>query len=129
MIGIFILWSICFFLGKVWKDSCLDIPGVVSYAARYSAYNNIEHLWSPLSKRLSSVILPSILEGDSEEPNKQDLRLRSGERKSQVFDNAMNLVTGKYWLNIKFNGSEITTPYKPCKRTEYPYNDYNNHPI
>ena len=25
----------------------------------------------------------------------------------------------------KFHGSEITTTYKPCKRTEHPYNDYN----
>ena len=121
---------IMFFLGKVWKDSCLDIMGVVSYAARYSVYNNIEHLWIPLSKSLSSVsssvILPSILEGDSEEQNKQVLEIEERrEKESQVFDNAMNLVTGKYWLNKKFNGSEITTTYKPCKRTEYPYNDYN----
>ena len=70
---------------------------MVSYAARYSAYNNIEHLWSPLSKSLSSVILPSILEGDSEEPNKQSLEIEERrEKESQVFDNAMNLVTGKY---------------------------------
>ena len=99
-----------FFLGKVWKDSCLDILGVVSYAARHSAYNHVEHLWSPLSKSLSSVILPSILEGDSEEPNKQALEIEERrEKESRVFDNAMNLVTGKYWLNKKFNGSEITT--------------------
>ena len=113
------------FFWKIWKDSCHDILGVVSYAARYSAYNNVEHLWSPLSKSLSSVILPSILEGDSEEPNKQALEIEERrEKESQVFDNAMNLVTGKYWLNKKFNGSEIATRYKPCKYTEYPYNDY-----
>lgn len=44
---------------------------VLSYAARYSAYNNIEHLWSPVSKKLNIVILPSILEGDEQEPHKQ----------------------------------------------------------
>ena len=55
------------------------------------------------SKSLSSVILPSILEGDSEEPNKQALEIeKRREKESQVFDNAMNLVTGKYWLNKKF---------------------------
>ena len=54
--------------------------GFVSYAARFSAYNtarfsaynNIEHLWSPMSKLLSTVILLSRLEGNEEEPSKQN---------------------------------------------------------
>ena len=54
----------------------------MSYAANYSAYNDIEHLLSPMSKKLSSVILPSILEGDDKEPIKQtDLTNEEGQKK------------------------------------------------
>ena len=70
-------------MARVWKNSGLDILGVVRYAAKYSAYNNIEHLWSPLSKSLSLVLLPSILEGDSGEPNKQGLEPEKG-RENEV---------------------------------------------
>ena len=56
---------------RLWRDSGLDILGIVSYAAKYSAYNNIEHTWSPMSRRLSSVVLPSVLEGEEEPPYKQ----------------------------------------------------------
>ena len=56
---------------RMWRDSGLDMLGLVSYAAKYSAYNNVEHLWSPMSRKLASVILPSILEGESEPPCKQ----------------------------------------------------------
>ena len=48
---------------RVFKDSKLDVLGIISYAAKYSAFNNIEHLWSPMSKKLSSVILRSVLDG------------------------------------------------------------------
>jgi len=58
------------YLCRLWKYTNLDVLGIVSYAARFSAYNNIEHLWSPLSKRLCSVVLPSILHGDDREPYK-----------------------------------------------------------
>ena len=56
------------YLCRLWKDLGLDILGIVSYAAKYSAYNEIEHLWSPMSKKLSSVILSSVLEGDDVAP-------------------------------------------------------------
>ena len=60
-----------FLFARLWKDSGLDVLGIVSYAARYSAYNNIEHSWSHVSRLLSSVVLPSVLEEDKEPPSKQ----------------------------------------------------------
>ena len=46
----------------------LDMLDVCSYAARYSAYNPIEHLWSPLSKKLSGVQFSAKANGDSKPP-------------------------------------------------------------
>ena len=73
----FIINSI--YLCRLWKDSGSDILGVLNYAAKYSAYNNIQHLWAPLSKK-PSVILPSVLEEDDEEPCQQ-----SGLSPSEVY--------------------------------------------
>ena len=70
------------YLSRLWKDTGLDLLCIVSYAAKYSAYNNIEHLWSPISKKLCSVVLPSILEGDEKEPCKMS-HLTPEERKEK----------------------------------------------
>ena len=53
---------------RLWRDANLDFLLLQSHAARYSAYNNIEHLWSPVSKRFTSAILPAILNGDNTAP-------------------------------------------------------------
>ena len=115
-----------FYLHRLWKDSNLDVLAILSYAAKYSAYNNIEHLWSPMSRHLCSVILPSILEGDEKEPYKQT-DIPETERKEKegiMFDNAMSLIENQYWSGVQFNGNKITPEYKSCAAVNTPYNDY-----
>ena len=41
------------------------------YAARYLAHNNMERIRSLMKRRLASVILPYVLEGDIDPPYKQ----------------------------------------------------------
>ena len=125
-------WSVrsvnSIYLCWLWKDLGLDILGIVSYAAKYSAYNQIEHLWSPMSKKLSSVILPSVLEGDNVAPCLRK-ELETEERRlkeAKVFDNAMTLVRDKYWKDATFNGSKITTLVKKSLEEENPYRDYDH---
>ena len=57
-----------FFYTQLWRDYNLDIFVVTSFAARYSTYNPIKHLWSPLSKRLNSVKFESVDDGDEHPP-------------------------------------------------------------
>ena len=64
---------------RLWRGSGLDILGILSYAAKYSAYNNIEHTWCPMSRRLSSEVLPFVLEGE-EEPSCKQADLTNDER-------------------------------------------------
>ena len=40
---------------RLFKKLDADILGVMTYAARYLAFNPIEHCWSPLSDKLSGV--------------------------------------------------------------------------
>ena len=82
---------------------------MVSYAAKYSAYYQIEHLWSPMSKKLSSVILPSILEGEDNPPYLQP-ELQQDELKLKedvVFDNAMMLIRDKYWKDASLMAAKL----------------------
>ncbi len=54
---------------RMWRDSKLDILLLMSNAAQFSAYNNIEHLWSPVSNKLTGLVLPAVLEGDDKAPS------------------------------------------------------------
>ena len=110
---------------RLWKRTKLDVLGIVSYAARFSAYNNIEHTWAPMSKKLTSVILPSVLPGDEAEPYKLDISHDEIQQKeAELFDNAMKLITDKYWSEAEFNGSEVTALMEPSLLDSYPYNDF-----
>ena len=64
-----VLNSIYFY--RLFKRLDLDFLSVFTYAARYSAFNYIEHLWAPLSDKLSSVVLSSKLPGESRPPAQQ----------------------------------------------------------
>ena len=44
--------------GRLWKDLGLDFLLMATHAPGDSAYNEIEHAWSPLSRLLAGVILP-----------------------------------------------------------------------
>ena len=56
------------FVFRLWKVCNLDMLCITSFAARYSAYNPIEHLWAPLSKKLCSVRLSPVAEVDEKAP-------------------------------------------------------------
>ena len=102
-----------FYMHRLWKDSGLDILGIISYAASWSVYNNNQHLWSSVSKRLCSVILRSILEGDDKPPCK-----------ITDIDTAIHVVVSNYWNDLTFNGNAVTTSFKKCLDNEEPYAGY-----
>ena len=111
------------YLCHLWRDSGLDILGVVSYAAKYSAYNQIEHLWSPMSKKLSSVILSSVLEGE-DSPLYLQSDLSTDEfklKEAAVFDKAMMLIKDVYWKNAMFNETKVTTIVKQSLAQRNPH--------
>ena len=52
-------------LCKYWHNEELDLLIVTSYATGFFDYNSIEHLWSPVSKKLTGVKANPCAEGDS----------------------------------------------------------------
>ena len=92
---------------RLWRDSGLDILGIVSYAAKYSAYNNIEQTWSPMSRQLSSVVLLSGLEGEEEPPCKQ-ADLTNNERVAKE-------VKCRYYNNLHFDLTLLLVVYFASK--------------
>ena len=71
------------FYYRLFKRLNLDFMTVCTYAARYSAFNPIEHFWSPTSNKLSGVMFKSKLDGEDKSPvlqsglSKDDLRERN----------------------------------------------------
>ena len=68
MVALTGLLLLCLFCFRLWRDAGLDMRIVCSYAARYLAYNSIEHLWSLMSKKLSGVQFSSRAGGDTKPP-------------------------------------------------------------
>lgn len=79
---------------------------VTSFAARYSAFIPIEHLWSVLSKKLASVQLSAIATSDDKAPyyisGITDEQRKAKE--SQVFDDAIEEIADVHWNNAVFDG-------------------------
>lgn len=94
---------------RLWKACSLDMLCITSFAARYSAYNPIEHLWSVLSKKLESVQLFAIATSDDKAPyyisGITDEQRKAKE--SQVFDGAIEEITDVHWNNAVFDGFPI----------------------
>ena len=105
----------------------LDMLSVLTYAARYSAFNPIEHLRSPLSNALAGVIQPSCVPGESLPPAKQSTKTQTPEeRRSKekiVFDNAMSTCSA-HWKNITFDNFPINVHIVKCNQDELLFNDY-----
>ena len=93
------------------------MPSVLTYAARYSARNPIEHLWSPLSNALAGVILPSCVPGESLPPAKQSTKMQTPEesrsKEKIVFDNAMSTCSA-HWKYMTFDNFPINVHIVKC---------------
>lgn len=93
-------------LMRLWRDCNLDMLVICSYAARFSAYNHIEHLWSPMSKLLTSVTLPANIPGEDKAPCQQKLPKETIKAKEvQVFDREISQVCEVHWKDATFDGS------------------------
>ena len=66
---------------ELWKESKLDFLTVTSNAAGLSAFNPIEHLWSPLSNCLTSVTLNGCMDR-KEIPTYLDTKLDNQEKEN-----------------------------------------------
>lgn len=114
------------FFFRLWRDAGLDMLDVCSYAARYSAYNPIEHLWSPLSKKLSGVQFSSKAYGDTKPPcqisglTAQEQR----QKESEVFDRAIFDLCTVHWANVTFDGYPVTPVHVKCLNQSETYNDH-----
>ena len=103
----------------------MDILLVLTYAARYSAFNPIEHLWSPLSNALAGVVLSSCVPDESLPPAKQSTKTQTPEeRRSKekiVFDNAMSTCSS-HWKNMTFDNFPINVHIVKCNQDKLLFN-------
>lgn len=123
------LCNLLYFM-RVWRDTGLDMLLLCSFAARHSAYNPIEHLWSPLSKHLAGVILPAKLPGEDKAPCQQRLtEAEQRQKEAKVFDNAMGEICDDFWKGHTFDGFPVSAQAIPCipdEDDESLYSDYND---
>ena len=104
------------FYMRLWRDNNLDVLVVTSFAARFSAFSPIEHLWSPLSKKLNGVTFSPVAPGDSKPPC-QISGISNSERsrkEGEVFDRAIHQLCNTYWADTIFDGYQVVVRSIPC---------------
>ena len=118
-----VLSSIYFFC--LFKELNLDLLSVSIYAARYSAFNPIEHLWSTLSNKLAGVVLLSKLGGECQPRSQQSgLSKETVPQKEKVLSNKAieNVLT--HWKNKKFDDFDVNTSAIPCAEAKNRWDYY-----
>lgn len=111
------------YFGRLWRDCQLDFLLMGSHAPGDSAYNRIEHAWSPLSARVAGVTLPIHLPGE-EPPWKQNLCGEDLRKKEEeVFDHALQQLNG-YWNEKLYNSFPVSASHIPCAAVPSPYNTH-----
>ncbi|KAJ8030579.1 hypothetical protein HOLleu_27035 [Holothuria leucospilota] len=63
--------TVLLFLSRLSRQRKLEVLCMTLYGPGQSAFNPIEHLWAPLSKKLACVSLPATLPGEKQPPSKQ----------------------------------------------------------
>jgi hypothetical protein len=111
-------------LGRLWRDTGLDVLQVCHYAPGDSAQNPIEHQWAPRSRNLVGVFLKSRLEGEDKPPSEQSGMTSAmvTEKEVQVYDAAIDNLNS-YWNGQMFDGFPVVSKAVPCQNADVIYND------
>ena len=114
------------FYYRLFKKLDADILDVMTYAARYSAFNPIEHLWAPLSNRLSGVVFSQTIEGETGAPAQQSSLDEASliEKERVVFDTAMKNIRDDHWNDFEFDNFEMNLDIVECNHDQLLFNDY-----
>ena len=114
------------FLFRLFRSLHLDFLSVFTYAARYSAFNCVEHLWAPLSNKLASIVFSPIYPGDKNPPIRQrNLSTEERENKERyIFDTAMERLSTVHWNRTTFDDCPVDISVVRFGEDELLYNDY-----
>ena len=114
-----------FYFGRLWRDTGVTKLSCVTYPAGRSAFNPIEHAWSPLSNCLTSVKLAATLK-DEDLPLCKQSGLTSEERSNKnakMLDEAANQLV-HHWENITYDGHAVVPMTVPSNNTSRSYCDH-----
>ena len=116
-----------FYFGRLWRDIDLTKLTAITYSSGRSAFNPIEHAWSPVSNKLTGVALPATLKGEELPLNKQSgLTKEEFERKStEMLVNASEMLA-EYWNNVSYNDHAVLPAVIKGYNDKGCYNDHYN---
>lgn len=86
----------------------LDILRIFTYTACYSAFQATEHLWAPLSHKLSVAVFSSKVEKCTPPELQGELtELTSFSGKKLLFNPATMILLKTYWLDFTLDGNNV----------------------
>ena len=93
---------------------------------RHSAFNSIEHLWSPCADRLSGVVFSPIADGDESAPALQT-KLSSDvsvDKEKRIFYRAIETRRDKHRYDMTCNNRLVDVNVVPCNEEQLLFDDY-----
>lgn len=114
------------FYYRLFKKLDADILDVMTYAARYSAFNPIEHCWSLASNHLAGVVFSPLVDEDTAAPALQsglDEEVRK-QKEKVIFDRAMNAMASQHWYNLTFDDFPVNVQPVMVDEDNLLYDDY-----
>ena len=114
-----------FYWGRLWRETNLTRLSCISYPSDHSAFNPIEHAWSPLSNKLTLFTLSATLLGEDKPPHKQtDLTTDEILKKNkEMLENAVYELAS-HWGNLTYDENAVVSLL--IKNISEVYNDHNN---
>ena len=95
------------YFGRIWRDLSLTRFSCVTYPAGRSAYNPIEHAWSPLSNALTAVTISACLPDEDQPPCKQNLsQSDKDEKTAKMLENAASTLAA-HWENLTYDSHPV----------------------
>ena len=114
------------FYYRLFKKLDADMLDFMTYAARYSAFNPIEHCWSLASNHLAGVVFSPFVDEDT-----VALALQSGldeeirkQTEKVIFDRAMNAMASQQWYDLNFDGFPVKVQPVLVNEDNLLYDDY-----
>jgi hypothetical protein len=111
-------------LGRLWRDTELDVLNICHYSPGDSALNPIEHQWSPRSRDLVGVFLKARLEGENKPPSEQCGLSKEQviEKEQVIYDRAVDELT-TYWDGKVYDSFLVNSIGVHATDTARNYND------
>ena len=109
--------------GRLWKELNISRLFCITYPTRHSAYDLIQHAWSPMNNALTLVIAATHPTEDQPPIRQTCLAKDELENKTAIMLNNVSNTLKEYWDNLTYNANPVIPIPMTSKNKSSKYKD------